>query len=223
MTPILFLGAGKMGAAIAFGLVKMGATRASDLLLIDPHPEPDATALARQGAELNPRRDRLVTAKTVVLAVKPQIWREVAESIAPHLAPGALIVSIAAGVRLADLEAVFGSRPVARVMPTTAVAVAKGVASVYAREKAARAAAPSRFVDNTKVSLSSAVSLELMRSARAGVPFNAMMSGVCATVFWRSSPVVASITNSRNSHGAPSDNSFDRNWSSALPFGLVGA
>ena len=151
MTPILFLGAGKMGAAIAFGLVKMGATRASDLLLIDPHPEPDATALARQGAELNPRRDRLVTAKTVVLAVKPQIWREVAESIAPHLAPGALIVSIAAGVRLADLEAVFGSRPVARVMPTTAVAVAKGVASVYAREKAARAAAHAVFRPLAKV------------------------------------------------------------------------
>jgi len=151
MTPILFLGAGKMGSAIAFGLVKMGATRASDILLIDPHPEPDATALARQGAELNPRKDRLVTAKTVVLAVKPQIWREAAESIAPYLAPNALIVSIAAGVRTADLEAVFGPRPVARVMPTTAVAVAKGVASVYAREKAARAAAHAVFRPLAKV------------------------------------------------------------------------
>lgn len=151
MTPILFLGAGKMGSAIAFGLVKMGATRASDLLLIDPNPEPDTAALGRQGAELNPRRDRLLTAKSVVLAVKPQIWREVAESVAPYLAPDALIVSIAAGVRLADLESVFSPRPVARVMPTTAVAVAKGVASVYARDKVARAAAHAIFRPLAKV------------------------------------------------------------------------
>lgn len=151
MTPILFIGAGKMGSAIAFGLVKMGATRASDLFLLDPNPELDAIALSRQGAELNPRRERLSSAKTVVLAVKPQIWRQVAENIAPHLAPDAMIVSIAAGVRLADLQAVFGTRPMARVMPTTAVSVAKGVASVYAADKIARAAAHAVFRPLAKV------------------------------------------------------------------------
>jgi pyrroline-5-carboxylate reductase len=54
-----------------------------------------------------------------------------------------VVVSIAAGVRMADLSAAFGGRPVVRVMPITAVAIGKGVASVFASDPntAARARA----------------------------------------------------------------------------------
>jgi pyrroline-5-carboxylate reductase len=69
---------------------------------------------------------------SVLLAVKPQIWREAVADVVPHLAPDAIIVSIAAGVRAADIAQVFGGRRVARVMPTTAVAIGQGAASLYA-------------------------------------------------------------------------------------------
>jgi pyrroline-5-carboxylate reductase len=145
MTPVLFLGAGRMGAAIASGLAEAGALRADDLILIEPQPGPDVSTLARRGARLNPGRHVLAEARTVVLAVKPQLWRAVAESYGSHLAADALIVSIAAGVRTEALAAAFGGRRVARVMPTTAVAVGKGVASVWAAEAIDRAAARALF------------------------------------------------------------------------------
>jgi pyrroline-5-carboxylate reductase len=129
--PLLFLGAGRMGAAIASGLVEASEITARDLILIDPKPGEEALALAAQGARLNPDSDALGAAGTVILAVKPQMWREAAATYAPHLSPTAHIVSIAAGVRTADLCAAFAPRAVVRVMPTTAVAVAKGVASLW--------------------------------------------------------------------------------------------
>jgi pyrroline-5-carboxylate reductase len=144
-TPILLLGAGRMGGALIEGWGRAGVFRPADLILRDPFPGPDAEAAAAAGALLNPPDDRLSAARTVLLAVKPQVWREAAAAVADHLSPDAVIVSIAAGVRAADISAAFGGRAVARVMPTTAVAIGKGVASVYATAPQAAAAAHALF------------------------------------------------------------------------------
>lgn len=140
-TPILFLGAGRMGGALAEGWRRVGGFSAAELILRDPNPGPDALAAAGAGAMLNPPDEALKAAKTVVLAVKPQVWREAAAPYAPLLAPDAVIVSICAGVRLADIADLFAGHPVARVMPTTGVAIAQGTASIYAADPAARARA----------------------------------------------------------------------------------
>jgi len=79
------------------------------------------------------------------MAVKPQTWREAAQALAPHLSDQAVIVSVAAGVRAADISQAFGGRPTARVMPITAVAVAQGAAAIYAPDPKARAAAHALF------------------------------------------------------------------------------
>jgi pyrroline-5-carboxylate reductase len=143
-TPILFLGAGRMGGALAQGWARTGAFAAADLMLRDPNPGPDALAAAEAGARLNPADQALSAAKTVILAVKPQAWRAAATQYAPLLAPDAVVVSIAAGVRAADIAAAF-DRPVARVMPTTGVAIAQGVASIFALEPQARTRAHALF------------------------------------------------------------------------------
>jgi pyrroline-5-carboxylate reductase len=144
-TPILLLGAGRMGGALIDGWRRAGAFAAADLVLRDPHPGPEALAAEQAGARLNPPDAALAEIRTVLLAVKPQLWREAAAAIVPHLAQDAVVVSIAAGVRAADIAEVFEGRPVARVMPTTAVAIAKGVASVAATDEAARARAHALF------------------------------------------------------------------------------
>ena len=143
--PLLFLGAGRMGAAIAAGLVQTGAVDAADILLVDPKPGEEALALAAKGALLNPDPADLARARTVVLAVKPQMWREAAATYAPLLASDAVIVSIAAGVGASALGAAFAPRAVVRVMPTTAVAVAKGVASLWSSSPEALTAAKAVF------------------------------------------------------------------------------
>jgi pyrroline-5-carboxylate reductase len=84
-------------------------------------------------------------ARTVLMAVKPQVWREAAATHAGALSDQAAIVSVAAGVRAADISQAFGSRPAARVMPITAVAVAQGAAAIFAPDAGARAAAHALF------------------------------------------------------------------------------
>ncbi|KRA76194.1 pyrroline-5-carboxylate reductase [Caulobacter sp. Root656] len=128
MTPILLLGAGRMGGALIAGWTKAGAFAAGELIIRDPNADPAAFP----GARINPPLEALASAKTVLLAVKPQIWREAVADVVPHLAPDAVIVSIAAGVRAADISEAFGGRAVARVMPTTAVAIGLGTASIVA-------------------------------------------------------------------------------------------
>ena len=144
-TTVLLLGAGRMGGAMIHGWTAAGPVVAGDVLIRDPHPGAEACAAAARGAQLNPSDEVLAQAATVVLAVKPQLWREVAESVAPHLAPDAVIVSIAAGVSMASLAEVFGARDIARVMPTTAVAIGRGAASIAARSDRARARAHHLF------------------------------------------------------------------------------
>lgn len=145
ITPILMLGAGRMGGAMIEGWLAAGAFAASDLMIRDPEPGPAALAAEQSGAVLNPPDAELARARTVVLAVKPQVWRDAAPEVAPWLAAEAVIVSICAGVRTADIGREFAGRPVARVMPTTAAAIGQGTASLYAEDPAARARAEALF------------------------------------------------------------------------------
>jgi pyrroline-5-carboxylate reductase len=141
-TPILLLGAGRMGGALLAGWRRANAFSANQLMIRDPAPGPEALA---SGALIDPSPAAMASARTVVLVVKPQTWREAAAAVAPHLAGDAVVVSIAAGVASADIAAAFGGRNAARVMPTTAAAIGQGAASVYAADPVARAAAHALF------------------------------------------------------------------------------
>jgi pyrroline-5-carboxylate reductase len=138
MTPILLLGAGRMGGALVAGWRRAGGFPMTDLMIRDATPGPEAKA---SGARLDPADADLASARTVVLAVKPQDWRTAAAQVENRLAPDAVIVSVCAGVATADLAQGFGGRRIARVMPTTAAAIGKGTASVYAADPEARARA----------------------------------------------------------------------------------
>jgi len=144
-TPILMLGAGRMGGAMVEGWLAAGAFQGSELMIRDPHPGPAAVAAEKAGAALNPPDAELARARTVVLGVKPQVWREAAAETAAWLGSGAVIVSIAAGVKSHDISRAFGGRCVARVMPTTAAAIGQGTASLYADDPEALARAHALF------------------------------------------------------------------------------
>lgn len=134
-----------MGGAMLAGWRKANAFAAPELMIRDPQPSPPALAASADGAVLNPPDAELARARTVVLAVKPQIWREAAAEVAPWLAADAVVVSIAAGVRAGAIAKEFGGRCVARVMPTTAAAINQGTASLYADDPAALARAHALF------------------------------------------------------------------------------
>ena len=144
-TPILLLGAGRLGGALLEGWALTGAFAPADLIIRDPQPGEAAKAAAAGGAVLNPPDADLGRARIVLLAVKPQVWREAAAALSAHLSPEAVIVSVAAGVRAGDIAQAFGGRPTARVMPITAVAVAQGAGGIYASDPRAVAAAHALF------------------------------------------------------------------------------
>lgn len=132
MGPMLMLGAGRMGGALISGWRLSGLLAPRDLMIRDPQPGDEARAAIADSALHDPDPAAMGRATIVLLAVKPQLWREAAAQVSAALAPAAVIVSIAAGVPAADIAEAFDGRAVARIMPTTAAAIGQGTASLYA-------------------------------------------------------------------------------------------
>jgi pyrroline-5-carboxylate reductase len=128
--PLLLLGAGKMGGAMLERWLELGLDPRR-LAIVDPYVEPARwAALTRSGARLakNPAELQGETFKVIIVAVKPQSMTEALASLRPLATPDAVIVSIAAGVRLEKLESAFRpGQPVVRVMPNTPAQVGMGM------------------------------------------------------------------------------------------------
>ena len=67
----------------------------------------------------------------IVLAVKPQQLHELALQVKPLL-NGQLIISIAAGIRAADMERWLGTKNIVRAMPNTPALIRSGITGLYA-------------------------------------------------------------------------------------------
>ena len=132
-----FIGAGNMARSLAEGLVANGWDR-KNLILADPDPEQRRTVTETLGLTVYEKNEELTSrADVIVLAVKPQLLHGVAVEIATSLrrrtAP--LIVSIAAGVRIGDLQRWLGGGvAIVRVMPNTAALIGSGAAGMFANE-----------------------------------------------------------------------------------------
>jgi len=128
---VRFIGGGNMASALIGGLIRAGHP-AERIQVI----EPDATARERLtrdfGIEARAEAADLAPCAVAVLAVKPQVLRQVAQAHAATLA-NALIVSVAAGIRLADLSRWLGGHPrIVRAMPNTPALVGAGVTGLAA-------------------------------------------------------------------------------------------
>ena len=142
--PVVLLGCGRLGSAIVEGWLKTGAVAPSDLIILTPSEKPVAGQARALGARINPPMDELGPARALVLAVKPALWRTALGPLTAHLGAQTRLVSVMAGVSAADIAEV-AARPVARVMPTTAVAQGRGVAGLWSANPEARETARDLF------------------------------------------------------------------------------
>lgn len=135
---IAFLGAGNMANAIIGGVIAAGTYRPEQITASDVRPEATAALAATHGigrSDSNPQAVK--TANVVVLAVKPQTFPELLPEIASSLRADALVISIAAGVPIAVIEAGLGERVrVVRVMPNTPALVRAGATALSAGTRA---------------------------------------------------------------------------------------
>ncbi len=134
---IAFIGAGNMAASLIGGLRAQGVP-AERIRASDPGAEQRAKISAEHGIFIcADNAEAVAGADVIVLAVKPQVMKNVCEALAPHLTDNQLIVSIAAGIPCASLERWLGERAgtapaIVRCMPNTPALLRQGVSGLYA-------------------------------------------------------------------------------------------
>jgi pyrroline-5-carboxylate reductase len=132
------IGAGKIGSAIARGIIRAGLVT-KDLVMASDVSDPLRQAIAKQlGIKATPDNGKVCDfADVVILAVKPQIVDSVLKESAKKLGKAKLLVSVAAGVPLSRLESNLAPRArVVRVMPNIPCVVGAGAAGYAGGEHA---------------------------------------------------------------------------------------
>ena len=122
---IVLAGAGKMGGAMLSGWLARGLD-AKHVGVIEPHPSGEISALVTKGIRLNPAPQEIGTVATLVVALKPQTFREAGSVLKSFTGPSTLVVSIMAGTTIASIEQVCGGS-VVRAMPNTPAAIGRGI------------------------------------------------------------------------------------------------
>ncbi|TAK70147.1 MAG: pyrroline-5-carboxylate reductase [Actinomycetota bacterium] len=130
MGQVAIVGAGVMGEALLAGLLRAGREPA-DLVVIERRPERAAELNDRYGVTAAADLTAVAAAETVLLVVKPQDMGDVLAQLRASVQPGALVVSLAAGITTAYLEQRLpDGTAVVRVMPNTPALVDAGVAAM---------------------------------------------------------------------------------------------
>lgn len=136
---VCFLGGGNMASAMISGLIQQGFN-SQNLLAIDPLPSARNPLVEkfniRTAADLSQCKNFIAVAQLLVLCVKPQQLLEATSQLqANNLLlqnPQLLILSIVAGVRIADITKKLGHTRIVRAMPNTPALIQQGITGLYA-------------------------------------------------------------------------------------------
>jgi len=129
---IVLAGAGKMGGAMLSGWLAQGLD-ARNVGVIEPHPSDEISALIAKGIRLNPTPKEIGGVATLVVALKPQMFREAGPMLKGFAGPATLVVSIMAGTTIASISEVCGGM-VVRAMPNTPAAIGRGITVAVAAQ-----------------------------------------------------------------------------------------
>ncbi|MCU1546291.1 MAG: proC [Homoserinimonas sp.] len=140
---IAVLGAGSMGSAIVRGLLAHGVD-VSGGIRVTNRTENKAKELRVDGVtstaiETDPEANvaAVAEARLVLIAVKPALVEGVLREIASALAPGTVVISLAAGVTIGFMEQLLPeTTSVMRAMPNTPANVGLGVTGLVAGSNA---------------------------------------------------------------------------------------
>jgi pyrroline-5-carboxylate reductase len=122
---IVLAGAGKMGGAMLSGWLAQGLDPRL-LGVIEPHPSAEIGALVTTGVRLNPTPKEIGAVAALVVALKPQMFREAGPMLQRYAESSTLVVSIMAGTTVASITEACGGM-VVRAMPNTPAAIGRGI------------------------------------------------------------------------------------------------
>ncbi|MBA3981597.1 MAG: pyrroline-5-carboxylate reductase [Alcanivorax sp.] len=128
-----FIGAGNMATALAGGMIAKGI-RPARIWMSDVSADRLDELNRQHRVHVSTRNsDVAERADVLVLAVKPQVMADVCAALRDSLGDRQpLIISIAAGITVANLRTWLGDLPVVRTMPNTPALVQAGATGLFA-------------------------------------------------------------------------------------------
>ena len=132
MATLTFLGAGAMAEALVRGLVASHLYAPAEIALFSPSGTRARVLADSIGARpVASPFDAVKGADVIVLAMKPHQLESALQPLRAEISPNQLIISVAAGVSTARLQACFeGEVPVVRAMPNTPALIGAAATAV---------------------------------------------------------------------------------------------
>ncbi len=140
LSNIAVIGCGTMGEALVKGLLREQIIEPEHIVATNPLE--DILAVLETNYHIRTTPDNIAAARQadiVFLSVKPQVMPRVLAELRDHLRPGALVFSIAAGVRIDTIRQALGIETIARAMPNTPAQIGEGI-TVWTATEAVSAA-----------------------------------------------------------------------------------
>lgn len=135
-----FIGCGNMGGAIVSGLTGSGFQKNEDIIISEINDEIAANLGERLKVEtVTDNKEVARVADVLFLAIKPNMYKKVIEEIKSELTREKLIITIAAGITIENMEYWIGEGyKIVRTMPNTPALVGAGMAAVCANKNVAK-------------------------------------------------------------------------------------
>ncbi|HXW45588.1 MAG TPA: pyrroline-5-carboxylate reductase [Streptosporangiaceae bacterium] len=135
---IAVLGAGQMGEALISGLLRAGVVAPGEIIAAARRSGRAQELRDRYGIAVMSAAEAAGQAQTLVITVKPQDMDALLAEISSRVQPGALVISVAAGITTAFIERRLGTGvPIVRVMSNTPVLVDEAMSVISAGPHAA--------------------------------------------------------------------------------------
>ena len=127
-----FIGGGNMAQAMISGILSAGVAKPEQLFCFDANENTLKTLKERHGICIAAGNVEVTkTADILILAVKPQVQPAVIKEIRDAVRPETIVVSIAAGRKIADIESDFNKEiKLVRVMPNTSAMVGEAMSGL---------------------------------------------------------------------------------------------
>ena len=129
-----FIGCGNMAKAIISGIIKAKVFEKDCIFASDVETQKLTQFCNCTGICAASNPEIATKCDVILLSVKPQKFPDVLPEITPHLRDTQLIISIAAGKKIAYIESFIGAHKIIRIMPNLNATIQKSVSALCANE-----------------------------------------------------------------------------------------
>lgn len=128
---IAIIGAGNLGLSIVKGLMESGRYNPNDFILSRRSVTKLESYRSQGFATTNNNIEAVKNAEIIILGILPQKMGEVLNEIKDSIHENQLIISLATGVKISDLQQKLGTKiPIVRAMPNTAIAIRESMTCI---------------------------------------------------------------------------------------------